>query len=256
MSSGDEAKDRNIPQKEYHELKRSEDPITSAFKLGPQNGQTFRTVHKYNYISFWQLNCLMVMVVLAASGLVNPQDFAFVIFSIIYLFFLSKFAFPKLTDPMEEPPVFNPESYLVRLGPLFGGIIGIAIPIAYIFEGFIEEDKEGIRAAAPHVFLLASQVFMDGVAFSDRFSTPIRVFVPVFYNAKRIFTLVDWVEREFSKADDQELGGSTASERRVFLGRVLAIVNLVFWTYDLFFFLLPVFLPRAFRKYYAAAKTD
>ncbi|XP_004309197.1 PREDICTED: uncharacterized protein LOC101311634 [Fragaria vesca subsp. vesca] len=255
MSSGDEAGDPKITEKEYHELKQSEDPVTSAFKLGPQNGQTFNTVHKHNYIPFWQLNCLMVMVVLSASGLVSPQDFAFVVFSIIYLFFLSKFAFPKLTDPMEEPPVFNPESYLVRLGPLFGGIIGIVIPIAYIFEGFIEGDKEGIRAAAPHVFLLASQVFMDGVAFSDRFSIPIRVFVPVFYNAKRIFTLVDWVKREFSKAGDQEYGGS-ASERRLFLGRVLAVVNLVFWSYDLFFFMLPVYLPRAFRKYYAAAKSD
>ncbi|XP_050387528.1 uncharacterized protein LOC126803844 [Argentina anserina] len=255
MSSGNEATDSQITEQEYNELKQSEDPVTSTFKLGPQRGQTFRTVHKANYISFWQLNSLMVMVVLSASGLVSLQDFAFVVFSIIYLFFLSKFAFPKLTDPMEEPPVFNPESYLVRLGPLFGGVIGIAIPIAYIFEGFIEGDKEGIRAAAPHVFLLASQVFMDGVAFSDRFSTPIRVFVPVFYNSKRIFTLVDWVKREFSKADDQEFGGS-ASERRLFLGRVLAIVNLVFWTYDLFFFMLPVYLPRAFRKYYAAAKTD
>ncbi|XP_061999590.1 uncharacterized protein LOC133716981 [Rosa rugosa] len=255
MSSGDEAGDINVPEKEYDELKQSEDPVTSTFKLGPQKGQNLKTVHKYNSIPFWQLNCLMVMVVLSASGLVGPEDLVFVLFSIIYLFFLSKFAFPKLTDPSEEPPVFDPESYLVRLGPLFGGFIGIVLPLAYIFEGFIEGDKEGIRTAAPHVFLLASQVFMDGVAFSDRFSTPIRVFVPVFYNAKRIFTLVDWVKIEFSKADGQEYGGS-ASERRLFLGRVLAIVNLVFWSYDLFFFLLPVYLPRAFRKYYAAAKAD
>ncbi|PRQ60127.1 hypothetical protein RchiOBHm_Chr1g0377831 [Rosa chinensis] len=232
MSSGDEASDVNVPEKEYDELKQSEDPVTSTFKLGPQKGQTLKTVHKYNYIPFWQLNCLMVMVVISA-----------------------KIRFPK-ADPSEEPPVLDPESYLVRLGPLFGGFIGIVLPVAYIFEGFIEGNKQAIRAAAPHVFLLASQVFMDGVAFSDRFSKPIRVFVPVFYNAKRIFTLVDWVKREFSKADGQEYGGS-ASERRLFLGRVLAIVNLVFWSYDLFFFfLLPVYLPTAFRKYYAAAKAD
>ena len=63
MSSGDQAGDPKITEEEYHELKQSEDPVTSAFKLGPQNGQTFKTVHKQNYIPFWQLNCLMVMVV-------------------------------------------------------------------------------------------------------------------------------------------------------------------------------------------------
>ncbi|KAK9914281.1 hypothetical protein M0R45_038067 [Rubus argutus] len=225
--SGDETGDLSL-----HDLRQIEEPVTSRFKVGPQKGQNLKTVHKSNYIPFWQLNALMVMIVLSASGMVSLQDLAFVLFSVIYLFFLSKFAFPRLSDPSQEPPVFNPKSYLVRLGQLFSGLIGIVLPVAYIFEGFIEGDKEGISAAAPHVFLLASQVFMDGVACSDRFSTP----------------------REFSKAD-QVYGGS-ASERRLYLGKGLAIANLVFWTYHLFFFLLPVYLPRAFRKYYAAEKTE
>lgn len=246
---GDETGDISL-----HDLRQIEEPVTSRFKVGPQKGQNLKTVHKSNYIPFWQLNALMVMIVLSASGMVSLQDLAFVLFSVIYLFFLSKFAFPRLSDSSQEPPVFNPKSYLVRLGQLFSGLIGIVLPVAYIFEGFIEGDKEGISAAAPHVFLLASQVFMDGVACSDRFSTPARVFVAFFYNAKRIFTLVDWVKREFSKAD-QVYGGS-ASERRLYLGKGLAIANLVFWTYHLFFFLLPVYLPRAFRKYYAAEKTE
>ncbi|BFG23365.1 hypothetical protein CerSpe_096390 [Prunus speciosa] len=113
----------------------------------------------------------------------------------------------------------------------------------------MEGDKQGIKAAAPHVFLLASQVFMDGVVFSDRFSTPIRVFVPVFYNSKRIFTLVEWLKNEFSK---EEVYG--ASARRLYLGRMLAVANLAFWSLNLFGFLLLVHLPAAFKKYYSAHK--
>ncbi|KAL3575805.1 hypothetical protein D5086_023906 [Populus alba] len=77
----------------------------------------------------------------------------------------------------------------------------------------------GIKAAAP-----AAQVFMEGVAFSDRFSIPIRVFVPVFYNSRRIFTLVDWLRNEITKVE-QDYEGST---RRLPIGRALAVANLAF----------------------------
>ncbi|PQM36526.1 uncharacterized protein Pyn_00990 [Prunus yedoensis var. nudiflora] len=126
---------------------------------------------------------------------------------------------------------------------------GLVLPIAYIFEGIMEGNKQGIKAAAPHVFILASQVFMDGVVFSDRFSTPIRVFVPVFYNSKRIFTLVEWLKNEFSK---EEVYGTSA--RRLYLGRMLAVANLAFWSLNLFGFLLLVHLPASFKKYYSAHK--
>lgn len=88
---------------------------------------------------------------------------------------------------------------------------------------------------------------MEGVAFSGRFSTPIRVFVPVSYNAKRIFTLMDWLESEFRKG-----GGGGGSARRVYVGRILAAANMALWCFNLFAFLLPVYMPRAFKKYYAA----
>ncbi|TQD99434.1 hypothetical protein C1H46_014908 [Malus baccata] len=107
----------------------------------------------------------------------------------------------------------------------------------------------GIKAATPPVFLFACQLFMDGVVFGDRFSTPIRIFVPVLYNSKRIFTLVDWLRSEFSKQDEEVYGGSA---RRLYVGRVLVVVNLAFWSFNLFGCLLPVYLPKAFKKYYSA----
>lgn len=110
-------------------------------------------------------------------------------------------------------------------------------------------DKEGIKAAAPHVFLLACQVFMEGVTFSGGFSLPIRVFVPVVYNAMRMYAILDWVKSEMLKVNEVEHGSSS----RLFAGRSLAIANMVFWGFNLFGFLLPFYLPRAFKKYYAAS---
>lgn len=207
------------------------------------------TPRKVGFLSFRQLNCLAVGIVLSASGMVSPEDFAFVIFSIVYMYFISKVAFPPL-HPSKEPLVFNPQNKVLKIYVLIGAIIGLYAPIAYILEGIFEGDKEGIKAAAPHVFLLASQVFMEGVAFSGRFSTPIRAFVPVFYNSRRIFTIVDWLRSEIYKIHEEHSG----SDRRVYVGRALAVANMAFWCFNLFGFLLPVYLPRVFKLYYSGHK--
>ncbi|XP_073021289.1 uncharacterized protein [Primulina eburnea] len=201
------------------------------------------------FFSFRQLNALAVVIVLSASGMVSIEDFAFVLFSIIYMYFISKVAFPP-TSSTADPLVFGPKNRILGIYVFVGAVIGLFLPIAYIFEGIFEGDKEGIKAAAPHVFLLSSQVFMEGISFSGGFSLPIRVFVPVFYNSKRIFTIVDWLRSEIYKVES-EYGGSL---RRLHVGRLLAVANMAFWSFNLFGFLLPVFLPKAFKIYFANRK--
>lgn len=200
------------------------------------------------FLTFRQLNCLAIMTVLAASGMVGFQDLALVVFSIIYMHFLSKFAFPTLS-PADRVPVFDRNSKILNHYVLFAAIIGLFLPILYVFEGILEGDKEGIKAAVPHVFLLASQVFMEGFSVSDRFSLPIRVFVPVFYNSVRMFTLLEWLNNEMIKVG---VGEGFTRSRRLYVGRALAVVNFGFWAYNLLGFLLPVYLPRAFKIYYTA----
>lgn len=240
---GPTCNDISLPNEREQEQKLQED-LASL-----KNPKSTITSKKAGFLSFRQLNVLAVMTVFAASGMVSPEDFAFVVFSIIYLYFFSKVAFPT-TNPPRDSVVFDPKNKILRLYVFVGAIFGLFLPIAYIFEGIFEGDKEGIKAAAPHVFLLAAQVFMEGVARSDRFSIPIRVFVPVFYNSRRIFTLVDWLRDEISKAE-QDYGGSTW---RLHIGRALAVANLAFWCFNLFGFLLPVYIPRAFKKYYSGFK--
>ncbi|CAJ1977030.1 unnamed protein product [Sphenostylis stenocarpa] len=210
--------------------------------------KTITTPRKSGFPSFRHLNCLAVVIVLSASGMIGPEDFAFVAFSIVYMFFISKVAFPSLHS--SEPPVFNPQNKMFALYVFIAAIIGLFGPIAYILDGIFEGDKEGIKAAAPHVFLLASQVFMEGVAFSGRFSIPIRAFVPIFYNSRRIFTIVDWLRSEINKVNEEHSG----SARRIYVGRVLAVANMAFWCFNLFGFLLPVYLPRVFKLYYSSHK--
>ncbi|KAF8413185.1 hypothetical protein HHK36_001161 [Tetracentron sinense] len=196
------------------------------------------------FLNLTNLNCLAIIIVLSASGMVSIEDFGFVLFSLLYIFIISKVAFPPL-GPSMEPPIFGKNNKLLGIYVSIGGLIGLFLPIGYILQGIFEGDKEGIKAAAPHLFLLCSQVFMEGLTFSNQFSVPIRVFVPVFYNSRRIFTIVEWLRSEIGK----EFGGST-STRRLYFGRGLAIANMMFWCFNLFGFLLPVYLPRAFKRYY------
>lgn len=255
---GPTCNDISLPKDDEVAHKIQDDPATSLKKIKTSITQNTSSTaaaaaatppHKAGFFSFRQLNSLAVIIVLSASGMVSPEDFAFVLFSFVYMYFISKVAFP-ITHPSNESSVFDPKNKVLGLYVMVGAVFGFFLPIAYIFEGIFEGDKEGIKAAAPHVFLLASQVFMEGVAFSDRFSTPIRAFVPVFYNTKRVFTLVDWLRSEVSK-DDEEYGGSA---RRLYVGRALAVANMGFWCFNLFGFLLPVYLPKAFKKYYSGNK--
>ncbi|XP_023769412.1 uncharacterized protein LOC111918000 [Lactuca sativa] len=200
--------------------------------------------------SFQQLNSLALVVVLSASGMVAIEDFGFVVLSFFYMYFMSKVVFPTLS-PAHNQSVFDDNNSLLILYCFLGAVIGLFLPVGYIFEGILEGDKEGIKAATPHVFLLASQLFLEGVAFSDGFSLPMRALVSVVYNSTRIYTVMSWVRSEISKVDDEDFHGS---RRRLLIGRVLAIANMMYWSFNLFGFLLPFYLPRAFERYYSKAK--
>lgn len=84
--------------------------------------------------------------------------------------------------------------------------------------------------------------------------------VPVFYNTKRIFTILDWLRADFWKQTaDLDLPSFSSSSAAVLwlrFGWGLAVANLVFWSFNLFCFLIPVYLPKAFRIYHQKKTTD
>ncbi|XP_010482604.1 PREDICTED: uncharacterized protein LOC104761252 [Camelina sativa] len=216
-----------------------------------QQTQTPSTRKTTGFFSFRQLNILAIIIVLSASGLVTIQDFIFTILTLIYFFFLSKLIFPPHNNPSRDAPLTSSANKIFRVYVTSAGIVGLLIPICYIFEGMFEDDKSGVSAAAPHVFLLASQVFMEGLAASFGFSAPARILVPIVYNARRVLTLVEWIFSEFSR---EYVNGTTVSPRRMYAGKVLAAVNLGIWSFNLFGVLIPVYLPKAFKRYYGSEK--
>lgn len=242
--------DIRLPKEEEQEYKAAADEEAKLYHQSHPSSAASEPPKGGRFLSFRQLNALAVAVVFSASGLVALEDLGFVVFSFFYMHFLSRAAFPR-RGAAPETPVFDLNGGLLRLYVFAGAVVGLFLPIAYILEGVFEGDKEGIKAAAPHVLLLSSQVFMEGVAFSDRFAVPVRVFVPVFYNSRRIFTIVEWLRTEIRKVDG-EYGGSPL---RLNVGRTLAMANMAFWSFNLFGFLLPVYLPLAFQKYYSAGYT-
>ncbi|XP_074358879.1 uncharacterized protein LOC141698147 [Apium graveolens] len=196
---------------------------------------------------------LPVILLLSVSGMVRPQEFAFAIFTVIYMYFLSMVAFPVIPNST-YPPIFTSKQLkLMGVYIIVTGLIGLIIPFAYVAQGFFLRGKESIKPAVPHLFLLLCQIFMEGVGFSDKFSLPIRVYVPVVYNSVRIFSLMEWLRDEFAKENKGGDGGSYSSSAvRIYVGRSIAVTNMVLWCFNLFGFLLPVWLPKIFKLYYSA----
>ncbi|EYU19563.1 hypothetical protein ABFS82_06G108100 [Erythranthe guttata] len=234
--------DISLPKEEPHEP----DAFSSA-------AVKTKSPSRRSFFTFRQLNALAVAVVLSASGMISPENFVFVVFSVFYIYFISRVAFPPTSPRSDDPPppvVFGDKNRILPVYVFFGSVIGLFLPIAYIFQGIFEGDKEGIKAAVPHVFLLASQVFLEGLTQSGRFSLPVRVLVPVFYNSMRVLTILEWLRSEISKVEV----GFGRSARRLMVGRGLAIANMAFWSFNLFGFLLPFYMPKAFKIYYSNSK--
>ncbi|XP_020112612.1 uncharacterized protein LOC109727125 [Ananas comosus] len=177
-----------------------------------------------------------------------------------YLFLSPPSSFPPTTTATATSP--SPPPSFTRNKPIFSvyvavaSLLGLVLPMAYIAHGLLlssdDDDNGALAAAAPHLFLLAAQLFLEGAAAASGFSLPAFAAVPIAYNSRRMFALADWVRREAARAAD----GPGVSTLQVLAGRVLASANLVFWAFNLFGFLLPIYLPWALKTHYSAHYKD
>uniref|UniRef100_A0ACD5U5D6 Uncharacterized protein n=1 Tax=Avena sativa TaxID=4498 RepID=A0ACD5U5D6_AVESA len=217
---------------------------------------TARPHHHYYLFSIKQLNALGAAAVLAFSTTVPLSEIAFAVLLIPYLVLLATLAFPQRSGkPNPAAPVFQgPARLLLAAHTVVGFLVGAAFPALYILDGLRSGDTAGVSAAAPHAFLLAAQVFTEGLtaAWPWRFSLPVRVAVPVMYSARRMFAAGEWLRQEM----DEKRGVLDVAPRRLVAGRVLAVANLAFWGANLFAFLVPFYLPRALQRYYCGNGAD
>ncbi|XP_077227736.1 uncharacterized protein LOC143860801 [Tasmannia lanceolata] len=197
-----------------------------------------------------ELQLVAFIMVFSASGLVPILDLAFPLFATLYLLSLSRFAFPSPPNSKSSPPEIFQGSPFFRLYVVVGTTIGLFLPLAYVLGGFARGDDHAVRSATPHLFLLSFQILTENVISGlNLFSPPVRALVPLLYTVRRVFVVLDWVyDVWFNKklpanAEFKDIAWS-------WFGRCLALANLVYFSINLFCFLIPQFLPRAFERYF------
>eukprot|EP00897_Mesotaenium_endlicherianum_P010584 jgi/Mesen1/9554/ME000640S08897 len=205
-------------------------------------------------VSFMQAQVVAYILVISVSGVIPGSDMAFVLFVTFYAVILSSIVFPTRIRTLVEP-VFH-ENLMSRIWVMIGIAVGLFLPLAYALRGFIKGDKVAVEAALPHIFLLSCQILTENfISELPAVSHPVRAYVPIIYSFRRLWSLGAWARREYRSKVAPVSGAVVRSVWPPF-GCVLAAINLVFWTLNLFGFLLPFFLPRAIRKYYEPHRTS
>ncbi|EFJ32034.1 hypothetical protein SELMODRAFT_270633 [Selaginella moellendorffii] len=190
--------------------------------------------------------CYLAAIFYASDGFIPIPELQFAAFASFYLFVLAKLAFPPVTATRPPQAYTGFKLKILRYYVSVAAVIGLVLPLILLLVGLYRGDRHLFRSVVPHTALLVFQIMSERVAgSSDAVSFPIRAFVPISYNARRLFTIWSWMIVEFARP-----GGGGGWER---FAKFVAVANMVFWSFNLFCFLLPLFLPLAMRSYYEHA---
>jgi hypothetical protein len=136
-------------------------------------------------------------------------------------------------------------------------VLTILLPLATIMAAPLvlgaAAGAQAQRAAAPPLFLLLAQLFMESTteAAPRDWAAVIRILNPIGFNAFRLAPIGAWVASAASfahvaLANDASL--DAASRAFALWFALLAVVNLGLWVYNLFAFLLLKALPLYFDE--------
>nr|XP_010909128.1 LOW QUALITY PROTEIN: uncharacterized protein LOC105035304 [Elaeis guineensis] len=198
-----------------------------------------------------ELQLVAFIMVFSASGLVPVLDLLFPLFASAYILALSRLAFPAVGGGGGggSRELFS-GSRSFRAYVVLGSTVGLFLPLAYVLGGFARGDDHAVRSATPHLFLLSCQILTENVIGGlSLFSPPVRAMVPLLYTVRRIFVIVDWIyDVWFNKT--LPANASIKDVAWLWFGKTLAIANFLYFSVNLFGFLIPRFLPRAFERYF------
>ncbi|KAJ8451496.1 hypothetical protein Cgig2_018130 [Carnegiea gigantea] len=199
-----------------------------------------------------ELQLVAFIMVFSVSGLVPLLDLIFPAFTSAYILALSRLAFPK---PRGSPrssvsPELFQGSRFFRLYVILGTTVGLFLPLAYVLGGFARGDEHAVRSATPHLFLLSFQILTENVISGlSLFSPPVRALVPLLYTVRRIFVIMDWMQ-DLWVNKTLPANAHPKDVAWYWFGRGLAVANVAYFSTNLFCFLIPRFLPRAFERYF------
>ncbi|GLJ13191.1 hypothetical protein SUGI_0207140 [Cryptomeria japonica] len=228
---------------------RLEDGSTEDKKEKPEQNSVIGGV--MGSLRVIELQLVAFILVFSASGLVSLFDIGFPVFLSLYLLALSRWAFPGYRKPGRGSSieVFH-GSRMFQLYVIIGTTVGLFLPLAYILGGFARGDQAAVKSATPHLFLLSFQILSENIISGmSIFSPPVRALAPLLYTGRRLFAILDWSYATFNKSKVPE-NPRIQDVAWLWFGRGLAIANLLYFTINLFCFLIPRFLPRAFERYF------
>ncbi|CAL9118942.1 unnamed protein product [Musa textilis] len=199
-----------------------------------------------------ELQLVAFIMVFSASGLVPLLDLVFPAFSTFYVIALSRLAFPSTGSGASGGggrELFR-GSRAFRAYVVVGTTVGLFLPLAYVLGGFARGDDHSVRSATPHLFLLSCQILTENIINGMAiFSPPVRAVITLLYTVRRVFVLADWVyDVWFNKR--LQANASVNDVAWMWFGRSLAIANMLYFSINLFVFLIPKFLPSAFENYF------
>ncbi|KAJ4961704.1 hypothetical protein NE237_021614 [Protea cynaroides] len=231
------------PQKEPDETK-----ISTADTMKPLPSKQ-RTLPLVGSLRMIELQLVAFIMVFSATGLVPVLDLVFPAFVSAYLVALASLAFPAHQGQGTTQEVMKEGSFF-RFYVVVGTTIGLFLPLAYVLGGFARGDEHAVRSATPHLFLLSLQILTENIISGlSLFSPPVRALVPLLYTVRRIFVIIDWIHDVwFNKT--LPANAQLNDTAWFWFGKVLAVANVAYFSINLFAFLIPRFLPRAFEVYF------
>lgn len=198
-----------------------------------------------------ELQLVAFIMVFSVTGLVPLLDLVFPALTSIYLLIISRLAFPAHRGPTTRGSrEILQGSTLFRIYVVMGTTIGLFLPLAYVLGGFARGDDHAVRSATPHLFLLAFQILTENIVSGlSLFSPPVRVLVPPLYTVRRVFVIMDWIV-DVWLIKTLPANAPLKDVAWFWFGKSLAAANLLYFSINLFGFLIPRFLPRAFEIYF------
>ena len=142
--------------------------------------------------------------------------------------------YPEKPDWFEQ----NNESWFMNY-MLFAATLGVILPIVLQFVA----PSAIVQASAPHLYLLVNQIMMEHMVNNPRFHPILQVINPIGFSVYRMATLKIWLEVAYEMLPTTtELDRSDILTWEM-LHLLLALSNVMFWTYNTFVMLLLRVLP-------------
>jgi hypothetical protein len=147
-----------------------------------------------------------------------------------------------------------------------GVLLGLVAPLAMLLATTVTSSWSGgggyetdllLEYTVRPLFLLVCQVGTENIVSSrsnNPLPLPIRIFVPVAYNTMRLGYLWQWALAPYSTAAAAATIGYRWWLRWAM--QTVAVANLVYWTINLFGFLLPIAVIRYMRAHFLAVEAS